>query len=200
MRGIRIGALPPETPSVTRHVQHPNNFTPPGLTLSVSGAAPGFSIMGRKVLFVSRSTASVLRQLFGCITEYTNTASRVRLLSWCILFCSLSPCRKISLASLGFIALHLQSGPHSSHWWLIFGDIGGTKTVWVPTLVKDRHRRSMWINISHSPGAFEIRDGVWGGEGEEKSTGKINWLRALRKRSWWRWRGGRGTGPVKLDD
>lgn len=80
MRGIIIGALPPETPSVTRHVRHPNNFTPPGLTLSVSGAAPGFSIMGRKVLFVSRSAASVLRQLFGCIAEYTNTASRVRLL------------------------------------------------------------------------------------------------------------------------
>lgn len=84
---------------------------------------------------------------------------------------------------LGLYCPNLQSSLHFSHWWLIFGDIGGTKTVWVLTLMKDPSALSS-INVNKyfpQPRSIRIKDGK---KRQTEERGKINWSRALLKRGW----------------
>lgn len=119
----------------------------------------------KKNLFVSSSTISEPRQLVENIAEYTNAPSHS---DYCCLYFFLFfiLMKENESGLLGLYYPDLQSSPHFSHWWLIFGVTGGTSC-------DACERPTSPINVNKY---FPQPSGIWMKDmvGREKSRGKID--------------------------
>lgn len=132
-----------------------------------SEAALGFSIIGKKKkkkFYLSPRAPDSLWKT----SQNTQTLHHAQTIVVYIFSFSLFSWKKMSLAFWGFITLICSPALTfpTGDWYL------ETLVGQVVTLVKDQHRRSMWINISHNPAAFESRTGWKGKKAEEKSIGR----------------------------
>lgn len=86
----------------------------------------------------------------------------------------------------GLCCPNLQSSPHFSQRWLIFGDIRGTKTVWFLMLMKDPSALSS-INVNKyfpQPRSIRIKDGKKTDTGKRKNQ----LVQSFAKKGVGRWR------------
>lgn len=180
--GIIIQAVRLAPPAASG-VRHPNDFAPWGWTLPVSGYA--FQSFKEK-FYSSQKRCIPAHRTHHRLHKRSITGQTIGV--WRFIFSSLFSSRKMSLAFGGFYCLNLQSSAHFSHWWLIFLRHQWDKNCfefWRSWKTHQLGRRSMWINISHNPKAFESRTWSWKKIKKKKrqteKREKINWSKALLK-------------------